>query len=102
MALALLARACLRQHKLSAALEANREAQLLLDQLGSIEDGDALVRLIHAETLEASGDGEAAQRAFEQARDRLLERAARIGEEGLRQSFLSNVPEHAETLARAG
>lgn len=73
----------------------------LLEAQGKIEEGEALIRLVHAEALSATGDGDAARAAIADARDRLLAAAARIDDPALRDSFLHNVPENARTLARA-
>jgi hypothetical protein len=61
----------------------------------------AAVQLVHAETLHATGDHDAARRAIADARDRLLAIAGRIAEPGYRTSFLEAVPENARTLALA-
>ena len=81
----------LRQHA--------REAFATMERLGGIEEGEALVRLAYAEALWAGGDREAARRAIEEARARLLARAARLGDEALRGRFLDRVEENARTLA---
>jgi eukaryotic-like serine/threonine-protein kinase len=56
------------------------------------------VRLAYAETLHASGDLDGARVAITSARDRLLERAARIRDDGQRKRFLDAIPENARTL----
>ncbi|MEZ4299491.1 MAG: protein kinase [Polyangiaceae bacterium] len=76
-------------------------AYRLLTSLGSIDDGDAFVRLVFANSALARGDRGAARRAILAARDRLHERAARISEPEWRDSFLTRVPENARTLALA-
>jgi hypothetical protein len=84
--------------------EALAEASLamtLLTSLGKVEEGEAHVRLCHAEALQATGDHAAARAAIAGARDRLLEAAARIDDATRRTSFLENVPENASTLALA-
>ncbi|APR78317.1 Adenylate cyclase [Minicystis rosea] len=101
-ALALHARAVLRQGRAAEALVLAREALAIVDELGSIEDGEALVRLVHVEALAASGDREAFSRAATLARRRLLARAARIGDPAWRERFLTAVPENAQTLVLTG
>jgi tetratricopeptide (TPR) repeat protein len=96
-ALAALAQVLLRAQRGGEALLAAREAVDLLDTLGSIEEGEALLRLVYAEALHAEGDPRAAS-AILDARDRLLEQAAKIGDAALRRSFLERVPENARTL----
>jgi len=83
------------------ALSHTREALRLLATVGGIEEGEALVRLLHAESLRALGDHDEARRAIVEARDRLLERASKIRDEGMRRSMLERVPTHARTLALA-
>jgi tetratricopeptide (TPR) repeat protein len=76
------------------------EAMDALAQYGA-EEGEAFTRLVHAELLHARGDSEACA-AIAAARDRLLERAAKISSADARESFLARVPEHARTVALAG
>jgi tetratricopeptide (TPR) repeat protein len=96
---AILARAWLGRDRASDALELLEPIVLQLDTVGTAEAGDALVRLTHAETLVRMGQTERARKALTQARVRLTERADRIADPTLRQSFLENVPENARTLA---
>lgn len=79
------------------------EAMQVLEGLGGTDEGDAFVRLTHAEALYGVGARAEAQQAISAAKARLLERAAKIANEGWRDSFLRNVPENAKTieLARA-
>ncbi len=76
-------------------------AYRLLTSLGGIDDGDTFVRLVFAESAMARGDLASARRAITSARDRMLERAARISVPAWRDSFLARVPENARTLALA-
>jgi hypothetical protein len=68
----------------------------------SLEFGDVLVRLAHAEALNAAGQVEAARSRIAVARDAVLAQASRIRDPGRRASFLENVPENARTLELAG
>jgi tetratricopeptide (TPR) repeat protein len=77
------------------------EADELLQQVGGLDEGEAVVRLVHAEALHAAGMDAEAITAINAARDRLLERAARIRDEALRRTFLEQVPENARTLSLA-
>jgi len=95
---AALAHVLLLQGKPVLALEAAQKAQGELETLGTIEEGEALVRLVHAEALFAVGREIDARSAIAAARARLDVRAAKIGEERHRASFLANVPENARTL----
>jgi tetratricopeptide (TPR) repeat protein len=101
LALALAARAELARGNAEAALGHATESNALLEELGSIEDGEGLARLSYVEALEANGEPARAREALERARQRLLERADKISDPELRKSFLENVPEHAQTLGRA-
>jgi tetratricopeptide (TPR) repeat protein len=83
------------------ALASAKEAQRTLDDLGSIEEGEALVRLVHAEALRATGDIEASVEAILAARKSLETRAAKIGDAEHRTSFLTRIPENARTIELA-
>ena len=83
------------------ALQPAEEAVRLLEDLGGIEDGEGLVRLVHAVALGQVGHHNAARAAIGKARDRLLARADRIASPVWRTSFLTRVPEHARTLTLA-
>ncbi len=83
------------------ALQPAEEAVRLLEDLGGIEDGEALVRLVHAVALGQMGHHVAARAAIAKARDRLLFRADRIASPIWRTSFLTRVPENARTLTLA-
>ncbi len=94
-ALALRARAALESDP-EEALRWSEQAMALVDSV-HVEEGDAAARLVWAEALRAVGrEGEAAE-AFQVARARLMERAARISPQW-RTRFLEGVPEHARTL----
>ena len=83
------------------ALAAARDAMRWPESGGNVEEGDALVRLVHARALFATGADEEARRALAVARDRLLARAHTIEDAGLRECFMKNVPEHATTFELA-
>jgi eukaryotic-like serine/threonine-protein kinase len=100
-ALATLAQVKLAKGSVAEALDAAREATELLEQLGGIDEGESLVRLVHAEAVWANGDVEGARRIVGTARERLLARAAKISDPAWRQSFLERVPENARTMALA-
>ncbi len=98
VARAVLASVLLAQGRAAEAAEEADGANRLLD--GGAEDGETLIRLVHAETLRAAGQEDAARSAITAAKERLLARAAKIGDESFRASFL-RVPESARTLALA-
>src|SRR5262249_28237721 len=99
-ALAVLGRARLLQGRPDEAREAAEEAARLLEQ-GGVEESEALIRLVLAEAIHATGDIEAAHVALAAGKRRLLDRAAKIEDPAVRRRFLENVPEHARTIALA-
>jgi tetratricopeptide (TPR) repeat protein len=99
--LATLGYALLAAGRANDALAATREATALLAMLGSVDSGESLLRLVHAEALRAIGEEAAARTAILVARGRIMERAAKIKAPLLRASFLERVPENARTLALA-
>ena len=100
-ALGAVARAELGQLKRAAALLEAERAYSILEQLGSLDGGDAFVRRTHAEVVYASGDAPRAARLIGAAEMRLRARAELIADPVMRASFLARVPENAATLARA-
>jgi tetratricopeptide (TPR) repeat protein len=98
---AILGRALLAQGRGFDALEVAEHGVAMLERLGGIDDGEAIILLTHAEALTAVGDDAAAAEALRRARGRLLERATRIRDDRLRVSFLDNVPENRRTLELA-
>jgi tetratricopeptide (TPR) repeat protein len=95
------ARALLGMGEIDRALAAARGAVSELEGLGEIEEGEAAVRLVHAECLARSGAPGEALAAIAAARSWLLARAARIGEASWRQRFLHDVAANARILALA-
>jgi tetratricopeptide (TPR) repeat protein len=83
------------------ALEHARRAFDLLARLGTIEEGEAAIRLTYAEVLRDAGEADRAREVIVEAREHLLRRAARIGDASWRASFLERAPVHARTLALA-
>jgi tetratricopeptide (TPR) repeat protein len=81
---------------------AGSRAMQLLEQVGAVTEGEALIRIAYAEALYAKGDFEGAKKAVAAARDRLLARAAKIKNPEYKRTFLGVVREHVRTLARAG
>lgn len=93
-----LARVRLSEGRIEEAIAAAEAAMAVVAASGPAEEGDAVIRLTHAEVLLASGRTADAQRAAGRARSRLDERAERISDATLRQSFLYRIPEHARTI----
>jgi tetratricopeptide (TPR) repeat protein len=100
-AVATLARALLAKGRAAEALESAREAHAELQSLGSLEEGEALVRLAYAEALAENGAEPESAEVLAAARAHLLSRAAKISDAAWRERFLSQVPENARTLALA-
>lgn len=100
-ALASAARARLALGETVRALDEAREAASRMVALGQVDEGEALVRLVLAEALEASGLHDEARTAIGAARERLLGRAAKLTEPAWRASFLERVEENRRTLELA-
>jgi tetratricopeptide (TPR) repeat protein len=100
-ALATVAQIRLAKGQHSEALAVAEEAMSLLESLGGIEEGEAAVRLVHAEALHLSGRQAEARAAIQIAAARLHERAAKIVDARWRQSFLQRLVDSARTLTLA-
>jgi tetratricopeptide (TPR) repeat protein len=100
-ALATLARVRLARDRSDEGLETARQAMDLLEELGGIEEGESLVRLVYAEALAANGDEQQAKVVIREAARRLGERAAKINDPSWRESFLERDPDNAGTQQRA-
>jgi len=98
---AALAQARLARGAATEALEVAREAMGALEQLGSIDEGEALVRLVYARALCEAGEINPARDVIEKARELLLGRVAKINDPDLRESFLCQIPEHVQIMALA-
>lgn len=83
------------------AFMAASQAMGMLKSVGGVAEDEARIRLAYAQSLDAMGHGDSAAEAYENARRRLLERAARISDPLWRSSFLERVREHEQTLALA-
>jgi tetratricopeptide (TPR) repeat protein len=82
------------------AVQHARAAMDILRAKGGLDDGEAIVRLAYAKALDAAGDRPAARAAIGEARDAVLEQAARLSNPH-HQSRFELVPEHAEILRLA-
>ncbi|WP_437812403.1 serine/threonine-protein kinase [Sorangium sp. So ce1078] len=98
-ALATLADVLLAAGRRGEALVEARRAAKIMNEIGQLEEGEALVRAVHAEALWAAGDREGARAALAEAEARLGERAGKIADPAWRASFVERVPEHARTAA---
>lgn len=99
-ALAVLARIVLRSGRVDDALALSMRAMADLEAHGA-EEGEALVRLVHAEALAASGNRAEAERAISAACKHLTDVASRIHREDWKTTYFENIEEHAATLALA-
>ncbi|AUX42968.1 protein kinase [Sorangium cellulosum] len=99
-AVAVLGRALLHLGRAGEALEAAARARALLDEVG-VEEGESVVRLVHAEALFACGQRAEAARAISDARARLLARAAKIADPDGQARFLERAADCARTLKLA-
>lgn len=100
VARAVLGRALLAAGDARAALDEAASAAEALER-HDVEEGEALVRLVHAEALAANERHDEAAEVAAEARRRLEARAARITDRGWRDAFLHRVPVHARLLALA-
>jgi tetratricopeptide (TPR) repeat protein len=98
---AALAKTLLLQARADEALVQAREAYRLLEEQKRVEDGEALIRLVYAESLLAVGREEEARATIDDAADRLIQRASKIEQPAWRETFLGRIRWHADTLAAA-
>ncbi|MEI8258404.1 MAG: serine/threonine-protein kinase PknK, partial [Deltaproteobacteria bacterium] len=98
-AVATLARALRLEGEVAGALVEATRAIELLREVGTVDEGESLVRLEYAESLRAAGRETDARDALQEARDALLARVARFRDERHRAVFLTSVPDNARTLA---
>jgi len=78
-----------------------RELMKEVDEQGGPGHRAGRLPLLYAEALHASGDQQAARAVVAAARDDLEAKAARIDDAEVRRRFLTELPEHAQTLALA-
>jgi tetratricopeptide (TPR) repeat protein len=83
------------------ALVAARQGLVRLEEVGHGEEGEANLRLAHAEALRATGREDEAREAIGEARRLLESRAAKISDAAVRESYLQNVAVNARTFELA-
>ncbi|MEP6863661.1 MAG: protein kinase [Deltaproteobacteria bacterium] len=98
---ATLARILLASGRVVNALGEAHAAMAILDELGAIEEGEALVRLVLAEALLGSDRRDEARAVIGVAGARLLARAERISDPRYRKSFVERIADHARTIELA-
>lgn len=99
--LAVLGQVLVTQDRATEALAQAAAAMDLLAKLEGVEEGESMIRLVHASAVAQTGNVKQAARLIREARARLLSRAERISDARWRDSFLRNIPENAQTLAFA-
>jgi eukaryotic-like serine/threonine-protein kinase len=97
-AVGLLARALLRQGRLDEALVHARAAHAELVRIGSVDEGEAAIRLALAECLIESGDTSAAQIVLEEAAQKLTMQVDGFEDASARHTMLTRIPEHRRLL----
>jgi eukaryotic-like serine/threonine-protein kinase len=99
--LAVLATVLLARGQGAEALRRAEEGAAILSNLGAIPDNEALLRLVHAETLAGAGRTDDARAVISVARARLLERARDLSDPVMRQTFFEEVDANRKTLELA-
>ena len=97
-AMATLGMVLLGAGRVDEALGAASEGYAAFDRIGEVEDAEALIHLANAEALWVGGQRAKAREAITKARDRILERAAKIHDVEVRRNFLENEPDIRRTL----
>ncbi|WP_437283664.1 AAA family ATPase [Sorangium sp. So ce375] len=97
-AFSILARVLLALGRTDEAVRAAAEASARLSEFGTLEEGEALVRLTYAEALAASGRRAEAEVAIASAKAALLARAEKLSDPTWRERFLRDVPDNARAL----
>jgi tetratricopeptide (TPR) repeat protein len=96
-----LSRALLAQQRAAEALDAAEKAMALMSSPAGVEEGEFPVHVARIEALLASDRVTEATNAIAAARERLLARAAQIGDPVWRESFLTRVTDNARILSLA-
>jgi hypothetical protein len=101
MVLSVLSEALLARRRSSEALKVAIQASDLVRGLGGLHEGEEGVRLALAKALWAERETDRARRAISEGERLILERASRIQRDDWRSSYLSKVPENAQTMRLA-
>ena len=94
--LATLARVLFAMGQVEEALTHARASRKLLTEVGALEEGEGLVRLILARALDAAGEKEEARAVLTEALQEIERRTATIADPDARRTFVV-IPEHVET-----
>jgi tetratricopeptide (TPR) repeat protein len=100
-ALAALARVELARDRPEEALALTRRAIEVAESFGTLESGESVMYLTHAEALWQSGARDEGLAAILFARDRIERLAGQIADPALRRSYREDVEENARTIALA-
>jgi tetratricopeptide (TPR) repeat protein len=96
------ARALLGLGRDAEALTVARTAVAALASPGALAPNESMVRLVFAEALARAGAEDELRESLATARERLLERAAKISDPAARALFLTAVPDNARTMELSG
>jgi hypothetical protein len=77
------------------------EAYAVLRTTGAVDEGEMMIHLVYARSLEHAQHGDELRSVLAEARTSLLRKADGLKDGRLRTSFLVRVPEHAQLLALA-
>lgn len=94
---AALARVLLARGKAEESLQFARESRLMLSELGQLEEGDGLIRLVLAQALHATGSEQMANEVLQEAANEVRRKAETITDPDVQKSFLA-IPEHVLTF----
>jgi serine/threonine protein kinase/tetratricopeptide (TPR) repeat protein len=98
---AMLARILLASGRISEASDLAQTAYDQFESLGTVDDGEATVRLARVECLLASGNTRLADATLGKAIERLLVQAANIDDQAWRRAFLEKIPENRHLVELA-
>jgi|GEM_PF-3144871 len=98
LAFAVQADILLAQGQPAAALDLASAAMTILQELEGVEEGESLIRVVHALALRGIGHAQEGKRWLNMARRGLRAKAARISDERWRQCFLENDPDNARLI----
>jgi tetratricopeptide (TPR) repeat protein len=100
--LGILAVVLLAKKRPSEALTAAEDAMRILDEMGGIDGGEFLIRLVHAEALEANGRHDEAVAGIKDTTERLHKLSGKMTDPAIRNTFLEKVQVNARILELAG
>jgi tetratricopeptide (TPR) repeat protein len=100
--LGILATILLAKKRPAEALVAAADAFGILEEMGGIDGGEFLIRLVYAEALDANGRHEEAVVRIRDTTERLHKLSVKMTDPAIRNSFLENVQVNARILQLAG